>query len=148
MVDPKIVREWIAKADDDFEFALANYNEGKPFLALICFHFQQSAEKYLKAFIIAYGLEFKKTHDLHTLLKTYIKADPSLKLLKSDCEHLNTFYVETRYPVHWPTHFTREEADKARNAADRIRREIIRVLEFYLPSQVEDNSDDEVPDLK
>jgi len=56
MVDTEIVREWIAKADDDFEFALANLKEGKPFLALICFHFQQSAEKYLKAYIVAHEL--------------------------------------------------------------------------------------------
>lgn len=44
MVDSEITREWIAKADDDFRFALINLEEGKPFLALICFHFQQSAE--------------------------------------------------------------------------------------------------------
>ena len=43
MVDPEIVREWLSKAEDDFDFALSNLSEGKPFLALICFHFQQSA---------------------------------------------------------------------------------------------------------
>ena len=128
MVSIEIVREWIAKADDDFEFALANLEEGKPFLGLICFHFQQAAEKYLKAFIVAHDLEFRKTHDLPVLLKTCTEDDSSLEKLKSDCEFLNTFYIETRYPVHWPTQFTKEEASKAKGAAERIRQVVTNIL--------------------
>jgi hypothetical protein len=30
---------------------------------------------------------------------------------------LNTAYIETRYPVHWPTEYTRETAVEARCAA-------------------------------
>jgi HEPN domain-containing protein len=52
MVEAAIIREWIAKADEDFDFALVNLEEGKPFAAQICFHFHQSAEKYLKAYIV------------------------------------------------------------------------------------------------
>ena len=132
MADIEITREWIAKADDDFKFALANLEEGKPFLALICFHFQQSAEKYLKAYIVAHDLEFKKIHDLLALLKTCIGMNSSLEQLNSDCEFLNTFYIETRYPVHWPTHFTKEEAAKAKSAADRIRQVITKALSSLL----------------
>ncbi|MFH1704101.1 MAG: HEPN domain-containing protein [Nitrospirota bacterium] len=132
MVNIEIVREWIAKADDDFGFALANHEEGKPFLALICFHFQQSAEKYLKAYIVAHGLEFKKTHDLHALLKTCTQKDTSLEQINADCEYLNTFYIETRYPVHWPTHFTEKEAVKAKSAAHRIRQWITSALDSLL----------------
>jgi HEPN domain-containing protein len=53
MVDKEIIQEWLSKAAEDFEFALINLKEGKPFFAPICFHFQQAAEKYLKVFIIA-----------------------------------------------------------------------------------------------
>jgi HEPN domain-containing protein len=49
MVDRAIIKEWIAKGDDDFNFARINFEEGKPFHAQVCFHFQQAAEKYLKA---------------------------------------------------------------------------------------------------
>ncbi len=66
MVDPEVVQEWLAKADEDFEFAKVNLMEGKPFYSQICFHFQQAAEKYLKAYIIAHELEFRKIHDLPT----------------------------------------------------------------------------------
>ena len=31
MVDPEIIKEWIAKADEDFEFAKINLEEEKSF---------------------------------------------------------------------------------------------------------------------
>jgi hypothetical protein len=37
------------------------------------------------------------------------------------CEYLNTFYVETRYPVHWPTNFSYVETEKALKGSDQIR---------------------------
>jgi hypothetical protein len=56
MVDIEIVREWIEKAEEDFQFALANLQERNSFFAQICFHFQQSAEKYQKEGILAIAL--------------------------------------------------------------------------------------------
>lgn len=49
MADPAVVREWLHKADEDFRFAEANLREESEFYAQLCFHFQQAAEKYLKA---------------------------------------------------------------------------------------------------
>jgi hypothetical protein len=37
---------------------------------------------------------------------------------------LNSFDIETRYPVHWPTHFTAEESSKAKTACDHVRKAI------------------------
>lgn len=37
MVDIEIVREWIEKANEDFEFDRINLKEGSPFFAQICF---------------------------------------------------------------------------------------------------------------
>jgi HEPN domain-containing protein len=112
MVETAIITEWLDKADEDYEFALVNLEENRPFPALISFHFHQSAEKYLKAYIVANDLEFIKSHDLPALLKICVRQNPSLLQLNPDCEYLNTFYIETRYPVHWPTHFTLEESSK------------------------------------
>jgi HEPN domain-containing protein len=112
MVDPQIIHEWLGKANEDFEFALANLKEDKPFSAQICFHFQQAAEKYLKTYIVAKELEFRKIHDLPLLLKICISNDPSLEELQGDCEYLTAFYVETRYPIHWPTNFSRKNHRK------------------------------------
>lgn len=130
MVEIAIIHEWVAKAEEDFEFALVNLKEGKPFAALICFHFHQSAEKYLKAFIVTHDLGFIKSHDLPALLRTCITKEPSLLRVRLDCEYLNTFYIETRYPVHWPTHFTLEEAEKARFSAQTIKSAIEEILKL------------------
>jgi HEPN domain-containing protein len=121
MVDKEIVREWLSKANEDFEFARINLEEGKTFFAQICFHFQQSAEKCLKAYIIAQELEFLKIHDLLMLLKICLRKDSSFKQLQKDCEFLSTYYVDTRYPVHWPTHFSQDESEKALQSSKRIR---------------------------
>jgi len=53
MADIEIISEWLKKADEDFQFALINLKEQRPFYAQICFHFHQVAEKYLKAYIVA-----------------------------------------------------------------------------------------------
>ncbi len=109
MVDPQIIEEWLQKADEDFEFACSVIEES-PFYAQICFHFHQAAEKYLKCFIIAWGLQFKKIHDLPVLLKICLPQDHQLEALMHDCTFLNAFYIEARYPVHWPTQYTKDMA--------------------------------------
>lgn len=120
MADPRIVREWPTRAEEDFNFAKINLEEDNRFYSQICFHFQQSAEKYLKAFIAAYDLEFEKIHDLIALLKTCGKKDPSLLSLMEQCELLNTAYIDTRYPVHWPTDYSKEKAMKMQDAAGKV----------------------------
>jgi len=121
MVNRELVQEWLARADDDFQFALINFKEGRTFFSQICFHLQQSAEKYLKSYIVAYELEFRKIHDLPLLLKICMSREPSLEQLRGDCEYLNTYYVETRYPVHWPTRLSGEDTERALQAASRVR---------------------------
>ena len=134
MGNTSIVEEWIEKADEDFEFALVNLQEGKPFIAQICFHFQQAAEKYLKAYIVAKDLEFRKTHDLPMLLNICISKNSAFETLSEDCEYLNTFYIESRYPVHWPTNYTKGEALKAKTAVQHIHDAIETALQPIAPS--------------
>jgi HEPN domain-containing protein len=129
MADSKIVREWLEKADEDFGFASANLTEENQFYAQICFHFHQAAEKYLKAFIVCHDLEFKKTHDLINLLTTCSSQNKSLSSLMTECENLNTAYLDTRYPVHWPTHYTKEKALEMRDDAERIAHALKKILE-------------------
>ena len=120
MVDVEIIKDWLKKADEDLQFAVLNLKDQKPFYAQICFHFHQAAEKYLKAYIVAYELEFRKIHDLPLLLKICSSNDSTLGILNDACEYLNGFYVETRYPVHWPTSFSSKEAKNAFEASNQI----------------------------
>ena len=128
MADPKIINEWLGKADEDLHFADANLADGSEFYAQICFHFQQAAEKYLKAFIVAHDLKFEKQHDLIFLLKTCGGKEPSLLALIHKCEFLNISYIDTRYPVHWPTDYSKGKALKAQEAANTIATEIKKLL--------------------
>lgn len=98
MADPQLVHEWLDKAEEDFQFADSVIEE-TPFHAQICFHFHQAAEKYLKAFIIAQDLDFKKIHDLPVLLKLCSASESNLQLIEEDCKFLNRYYIDTRYPV-------------------------------------------------
>lgn len=93
MVDPSIVREWLEKADEDFNFAAANLREESGFYAQLCFHFQQAAEKYLKAYIIEKELTFDRVHDLVHLLKTCSAHTPVFKGLLEECILLNAAYI-------------------------------------------------------
>ncbi|MBI4669661.1 MAG: HEPN domain-containing protein [Elusimicrobia bacterium] len=120
MPNHKVAEEWAAKAGEDFAFAGACLEEEISFFAQICFFFQQAAEKYLKAYIVAKGLEFRKIHDLIELLETCAKQDASFHVLKDACKFVNRFYVDTRYPVHWPSDFTRQDAEQAKESACEI----------------------------
>ena len=131
MVDPQIISEWLKKADEDFDFA-TSVIEDSAFYAQICFHFHQAAEKYLKALIIAWDLEFKKIHDLPVLLKLCLDKKPDLKILMDECRLLNGFYIDTRYPVHWPSQYTKEEALNAKRAARHIRSTIKNTLKSHI----------------
>ena len=47
---------------------MINVGESPP-LDEVCFHAQQSPEKYIKAFLTYSELEFEKTHDLGELIE-------------------------------------------------------------------------------
>jgi len=121
MRNEKIVREWIEKAEEDFGFASSSL-ELENYFAQICFHFQQAAEKYLKAFIIANKLEFRPVHNLLELLEICKEKETSIEEIEEDCRYLNPFYIDTRYPVHWPAYYDKEIAIKARDSTGKIRK--------------------------
>lgn len=54
--------------------------------------------------------------------------------LNEECKFLNRYYIEARYPVHWPTSYHKEEAQSARLAAERIREKIRTPLKPLFPS--------------
>jgi len=130
MQGKEIVREWIEKAEEDFGFA-ASALELEKYFAQICFHFQQAAEKYLKSFVVAYELEFRPVHNLLDLLEICKTKESRIAEIEEACRYLNPFYIDTRYPVHWPTQYDKANAVKAGDAAEKIGRWIKNYLGFY-----------------
>lgn len=129
MADPEIIAEWLAKADEDYGFASVNLDDQETsYFGLICFHYQQAAEKYLKAYIVKFDLSFERIHDLDRLRSICETHDVSFGELTDECIFLNDYYIETRYPAIWPVGTTRDDAQKAREAATRLRDHIKNLL--------------------
>ena len=66
------------------------------FTSTICFHAQQTVEKYLKAFLALHDVDFPRTHDLDYLLMECQKIDKDS--FNVDLKSLTEFGVSVRYP--------------------------------------------------
>ena len=91
------VKRWLAKADEDIH-VLNDLLKSEPeyYTGSICFHAQQAAEKYLKAFLVYHSIDFPRTHDLDFLLSLCIKIESSLESI--NLMDLSEFGVAIRYP--------------------------------------------------
>jgi len=67
-------------------------------IEIICYHCQQSAEKYLKGFLALKGEEIKRTHDLVLLSKECQKHDEDFETIEEDGLMLTDYGVNVRYP--------------------------------------------------
>ena len=56
----ELVRQWLGKAEGDFAVAEHPLAEGTGFLAAAGFHWQQAAEKFLKALLVRHQVDFPK----------------------------------------------------------------------------------------
>ncbi len=65
---PTEARRWLAKANEDLAVAdiVLHAPHGANWAA--CFHAQQATEKALKAVLVAYGIDFPRSHALERLL--------------------------------------------------------------------------------
>ena len=107
---------WFAKAETDFESArlLANLS-GPP--ETICFLAQQGAEKYLKGYLVWHSVTFRMLE----ILNNCRTVDGRFGELVDDCQTLNPYAVEVRYPG-FGTSYTDEDARDASERAERVRR--------------------------
>ncbi len=94
-----ITQEWVNKAEGDFATAQRELQvQQMPNYDAVCFHSQQCAEKYLKAFLQEENISFSKTHDLSTLLGLLLPVEPTWVTLRPTLDALTTYAVEFRYP--------------------------------------------------
>lgn len=64
----KEFEKWFMKAENDLLSIQNNLAAVEVPADVCCFHAQQAAEKYLKAYLISRQIKFPKTHDLKALL--------------------------------------------------------------------------------
>ncbi len=92
-------QKWIAKAEDDFRVAGRELSfEDRPSYDAVCYHSQQCAEKFLKAFLTEQAAPFPYTHVLVDLLALCLKIDEEYETLRKDLEDLSVYGVQVRYP--------------------------------------------------
>jgi HEPN domain-containing protein len=70
--------------------------------SIICFHCQQSAEKYLKGFLFENNAEPPKIHDLAVLRTLCEQIRSEFVTIRGQCAFLNRYSVTPRYPAEWP----------------------------------------------
>lgn len=114
-----LVAEWVSKADGDLVVAERELRARKsPVYDAACYHSQQSAEKYLKAFLVSRKENPTRTHNLVELLKLALAHASTFELIRLDLELLNAYAVEIRYPGESAT---REDARESVLAARRVK---------------------------
>jgi HEPN domain-containing protein len=117
----ELVLGWLRKAQSD-GVALDVTLRARA-LDAACFHAQQVAEKYLKAFLTHHEVPFPYTHNLTKLVELCAQIDIEFRSLLPQVEPLTPYAVRPRYDASfWPN---QEAAEEARSSARAV-------LEFVL----------------
>jgi HEPN domain-containing protein len=116
----RATREWIRKAEADHRVALG-LDSGivQAVSDQVCFHCQQSAEKYLKAILEELAQPIPKTHDLLFLFGLVQSHFPLVTGLRRGLATLTRYGVVTRYPGFSAS---RRQAAAAMRWSERVRR--------------------------
>jgi len=93
------VTAWIHKAEADYQAARILLRQRKTLLPdNICWNCQQSAEKYLKAYLVRHAIDYPRRHDLVQLGNLCADADPDFTLVAGAIATLDQFGTDIRYP--------------------------------------------------
>jgi HEPN domain-containing protein len=115
-----LVAEWAFKAEGDLNTVTRELRVRKaPNYDSVCFHSQQSAEKYLKAFLVLHDDEPPRTHNLVELCRLCLIHNRMFEMIRPDLEILNGYGVVIRYPG---ISASKEDAAEAVRAALRVQR--------------------------
>jgi HEPN domain-containing protein len=110
--------EWIEKAEGDWKVAQREWAGTEPVYDAICFHAQQTVEKYMKALLEEHELDVPKMHDLLVLLGLLVNILPELEEERISLAELSTCAVAFRYPGESAV---REDAEASLQTAGKLR---------------------------
>ncbi len=127
------VREWLRKANEDFQVARELMERDRVSYNPVGFHAQQAAEKYLKAILTRHRIPPPRTHNIAELLALAETTSPGIQAELQGVETLTLYGVEIRYPGERPD-LDQEEGTEAVHLADRARTAVMRHLDAYLRS--------------
>ncbi len=96
------VQQWLNRAHKDLAAGELLIKGGFEDYENVGFHAQQSAEKFIKAFLVSRQIEFPKTHDIALLRQLVARVDPELAEKLAIADPLTPYGVEFRYPGDLP----------------------------------------------
>ncbi len=92
-------KEWFSYANRDLDAAETLTQNMHPVpVEIVCYHCQQSAEKFLKGFLENNKVPIQKTHDLGILATLCSQIDPNFQNISENCTRLTDYGVQARYP--------------------------------------------------
>ncbi len=127
-----ITLEWVEIAEGDYDAAKQIQQGPNPIYRIICFHAQQCAEKYLKAWLQEANIPASRTHNLVELLGLILPSQPSWNSWKADLAELSKHAVDTRYLGQLPT---AEDAEHAMQICGEVRQ----AVRTHLKLPIEEN---------
>jgi len=89
-------RDLVVKAEHDLRIAEIGLEHHAP-LDTVCFHFQQAAEKLLKATLTYRSIAYPATHDLIALLNLAVREYPALEEFREALPSFFPYAVRMRY---------------------------------------------------
>jgi HEPN domain-containing protein len=98
MADSPDHHHWVAKAEEDVATVrLLATQDIAVFGAIVAFHCQQAAEKYLKACLRERNVDFPKVHDFERLLRLCESLSSEFDAIGDAAARLQPFAVQARY---------------------------------------------------
>lgn len=118
-------QEWQKLGEMDLSSAEYLLNMKPVPVEIICYLSQQSAEKYLKGYLVLYGVNPPKIHDLDELRKLCSNLSETFEEIADQCSDLTAYGVQPRYP----TELMLEQRDmrQALSSAKRVRDFVLNV---------------------
>jgi HEPN domain-containing protein len=114
-----LAAEWVEKVEADFATAGRELRARvHPNWDAVCFHAQQTAEKYLKAYLQQHGSAPPRSHSLIDLLQFCQQIDLSFGVQRDALVLLDRYAVAYRYPG---STASRTEARRAHRAIAAVR---------------------------
>jgi HEPN domain-containing protein len=98
MNDKVTHKEWLEKADNDWNVVRILLKDGSPPHDAICFHCQQYVEKLIKGLLCRNDVECPKSHDIRRLAQLAEPFVPEIKNLLDGADTLSACAVANRYP--------------------------------------------------
>lgn len=116
-----LVKEWMHKAERDLDTARLTLDNKPDYTDIICYHCQQSVEKYLKAYLVYLDTPFEKKHDLDYLIDLIVENNKDIEQFYDAVETLSGYAVEIRYPTDEQAEPSIEESKTAYEIALKIK---------------------------